>query len=266
MKQYKHFRTLGRACLAAMVSALVVTALPGDGRAEEGAELESIDWSFNGPFGTFDRGQLQRGYKVFREVCAACHTMDLVSFRNLADDGGPGFTPEQVKVIASEFEIEDGPNEDGDMFMRPGIATDRFPAPFPNEQIARLANGGALPPDLSVLAKARIGRADYLYALLTGYQEPPAGVELPAGMSYNAVFPGHQIAMGEPLFDDAVEYDDDTPLTLENYARDVSAFMMWAAEPKLEARHRMGFKVVLFLLIFAGLLYATKRKVWASVH
>lgn len=266
MKQYRYFRTLGRMCLAAAASALFFTASPGNGQAAEGVEMESLDWSFNGPFGTFDQAQLQRGYKVFREVCSACHSMEFVAFRNLAEEGGPGFTPEQVKVIASEFEVEDGPNEDGDMFNRPAIASDRFPDPFPNEQIARLANGGALPPDLSVLAKARVGGADYIYALLTGYEEAPAGVELPPGMSYNTSFPGHQIAMPEPIFDDSVEYDDDTEPTLDNYARDVSAFMMWTAEPKLEARHMMGFKVVLFLLIFAGLLYATKRKVWAAVH
>ncbi len=266
MKQVTHFRTLVRAGLIAIVSALVVLAAPGVGQAEESGESEALDWSFNGPFGTFDRAQLQRGYKVYREVCSACHSMEFVSFRNLSEEGGPGFTPEQVKVIASEFEIEDGPNDDGDMFMRPGLLSDRFPAPFPNVQIARLANGGAFPPDLSVLAKARVGGPDYIYALLMGYEEAPAGVELAIGMSYNTVFPNHQIAMPEPIFEDAVEYDDETEPTLENYARDVTAFMMWTAEPKLEARHRMGFKVVLFLLIFAGLLYATKRKVWAAVH
>ena len=266
MKHYRYFRTLGRVGLLAAVSALFFMAMPGKGQAEEGAGVEALDWSFNGPFGVFDQAQLQRGYKVFREVCAACHSMDLVAFRNLAEEGGPGFTPEQVKVIASEFEVEDGPNDDGDMFNRPAIASDRFPSPFPNEQIARLANGGALPPDLSVLAKARAGGADYIYALLMGYEEAPAGVELAVGMTYNTSFPGHQIAMPPPLFDDSVEYDDNTEASLDNHARDVAAFMMWAAEPKLNARHEMGFKVILFLIIFAGLLYATKRKVWASVH
>lgn len=234
--------------------------------AGEAVELPSVDWSFSGPFGTFDKGQLQRGFKVFREVCSACHALDLVAFRNLSEQGGPGFTPEQVKVIASEFEVEDGPNDDGDMFMRPAKPSDRFPAPFENEQIARLANGGALPPDLSVLAKARIGKADYIYALLIGYEDPPADVEMGPGMSYNKYYPGHQIAMPKPIDDGVVDYDDGTEPTLENYAKDVSAFMMWTAEPKLEARHAMGFKVIIFLLIFAGLLYATKRKIWASVH
>ncbi|MBZ0215496.1 MAG: cytochrome c1, partial [Fimbriimonadaceae bacterium] len=221
-----------------------------------GEELPSIDWSFSGPFGVFDRAQLQRGYKVYKEVCASCHSLDLVTFRTLAEPGGPEFTVDQVKVLAAEYEVEDGPNEDGDMFMRPAISADPFVAPFPNENAARASNNGALPPDLSLIAKARKNGPDYIYAILTGYHEAPAGIELADGMSYNPYFPGQQIAMAQPIDDDFVEYDDDTPATLENYAKDVSAFLMWAAEPKLEARHDLGFRVVIFLLIFCGLLYA----------
>lgn len=266
MKTHRKLKTLGRFGVSALAAAMLLLSPADNVRAAEGTPLPSIDWSFSGPFGTFDQGQLQRGYKVFREVCSACHSMDLVSFRNLAEEGGPGFSPEQVKVIASEFEIEDGPNTDGDMFMRPALASDRFPAPFDNDQIARLANGGALPPDLSLLAKSRIGGADYIYALLIGYEEAPADMELAVGMNYNTYFRGNQIAMPQPIFEGSVDYDDGTPGTVDNYSQDVAAFMMWAAEPKLEARHKLGFKVFIFLLIFSGLLYAAKRKVWSTVH
>lgn len=233
--------------------------------AAEGKALPGMDWSFDGPFGTFDRAQLQRGYKVYREVCSACHSMSLLSLRNLAEDGGPEMSVEEVKTLAAEFEIADGPNDDGEMFTRPGIPSDRFPSPFPNDQAARVANNGSLPPDLSVIAKARPHGPDYLYALLIGYEEPPAGVELREGMSYNAYFPGNEIAMGLPLFDEAIEYTDGTPQTVKQYAEDVSAFLMWAAEPKLEARHRMGFNVMIYLIILSGLLYAVKRRLFAKV-
>jgi len=234
--------------------------------AGDAVELPSVDWSFSGPFGVYDRAQLQRGYKVYKEVCSSCHSLKQVSFRNLSQSGGPEFTAEQVKVLAAEYEVEDGPDKYGDMFMRPALPSDRFVSPFPNENAARASNNGALPPDLSLITKARKNGPNYVYAILTGYHEAPAGVELAEGMSYNEFFPGHQIAMAQPIDDEWVDYDDDTPPTLENYAKDVTAFLMWTAEPKLEARHELGFNVVIFLLIFAGLLYATKRKVWASVH
>lgn len=227
--------------------------------------VASQDWSFSPPFGTFDRGQLQRGFKVYKEVCASCHGMNLLSYRNLGEPGGPEFSEEAVKAIAAAVEVTDGPNDEGEMFERPGKPSDRFVSPFSNDQEARAANGGALPPDLSVMAKARPYGPDYLYALLVGYIDPPADIEMSEGMHYNAAFPGHQIAMPSPMQDDSIEYTDGTPATLSNYAKDVTAFMMWAAEPKLEERHRMGFRVMLYLIVLAGLLYFAKRKVWSRI-
>lgn len=250
---------------AALVVGLVSTAASG-AFAAEGVELPAQNWTFSGPFGKFDRGQLQRGYKVYKEVCASCHSMSLVSFRNLGQPGGPEFSAKAVEALAAEATVQDGPNDDGDMFDRPGKASDRLPAPFANEQAARASNGGAYPPDLSLIAKARVGGPDYLYALLTGYGEAPADVQMREGMYYNAYFPGHQIAMPPPLSEGAVEYTDGSPATLDQYAHDVATFLMWAAEPSLEARHRMGFNVVIFLIILSGLLYATKKKIWSRVE
>ncbi len=262
----RQIKAAKRLVLASVVATGLGAGTVASVQASGGADLPSIDWSFSGPFGVFDRGQLQRGFKVYQEVCASCHALSLVTYRALAEPGGPEFTPEQVKVIAAEFEVEDGPDADGEMFMRPAIPADHLVSPFPNENAARASNGGALPPDLSLMAKARANGPNYIYGLLTGYHEEPAGVELADGMAYNTAFPGNQIAMAQPIEDEFVDYDDDTAPTLDNYAKDVSAFLMWAAEPKLEARHSLGFRVVIFLLIFCGLLYATKRKVWASVH
>lgn len=248
-----------------------------------------LKWSFQGPFGTFDRAQLQRGFKVYREVCQNCHGLQRVAFRNLAEPGGPEFTPAQVQALAAEYKVKDGPNDSGDMFERPGRPADRFPPPFPNEQAAAAANGGKAPPDLSLMAKARTyergfpwfiidalrqyseNGTDYLTALLTGYEEPPQGVEVPAGGHYNHYYPGHIIAMPKPLSDGQVEYakgPDGKPVvpeTVPQYARDVTAFLAWAAEPHLEARKRMGFVVIAFLLLLTGLMYFTKKKVWADV-
>lgn len=234
--------------------------------ASEGGELRELNWGFEAPFGTFDRSALRRGYKVYSEVCAACHSMDLIRFRNLSQDGGPEFSEEEVKVIAAEHSIEDGPDEYGDMFDRPRVAADAFPAPFANTNAARASNGGALPPDLSIIAKARTGAENYLYSLLTGYEEAPEGDEVPPGMNYNAYFPGHMIAMAPPLFDEIVDYEDGTPMTVDQYSKDVVTFLTWASEPTREARHRLGFQVVIFLLVFAGLMYFTMRKVWADEH
>ncbi|WP_420559351.1 cytochrome c1 [Tepidicaulis sp.] len=229
-------------------------------------ELKHAEWSFDAPFGTFDRSQLRRGYKVYKEVCAACHSMNLVNFRNLAQEGGPEFSEAQVKALAAEYEIEDGPDEYGDMFTRAREPKDPMPAPFPNENAARAANGGAYPPDFSVIVKARSGGADYIYSLLTGYEEAPQGFPMSPGMNYNAYFGGHQIAMANPLFDEIVEYEDGTPMTVDQYARDVAAFLTWASEPKLEARHELGFQVMVFLAVLAGLLYFAGRKLWADKH
>jgi ubiquinol-cytochrome c reductase cytochrome c1 subunit len=232
--------------------------------AAEGVALPAEEWSFNGIFGTFDRAQLQRGYQVYSEVCHACHAMKFLSFRNLEQIG---FTPDQVAQIASEFEVQDGPNDEGDMFMRPAKASDKMPSPFPNEQAARFANNGAYPPDQSLIVEARKGGADYIYALMTGYRDPaPEGFKLNPGMYYNEYFPGHQIAMAPPLSDGRVDYTDGTEATLSQQAKDVTAFLTWIAEPNLEARKRMGVMVLLFLLVLTGMLYALKRQIWSDVH
>jgi len=218
--------------------------------------------SFQGFFGTFDRAAAQRGLQVYRQVCANCHGLRLVAFRNLR---ALGLTEEQVAAIAAEYQIVDGPNDEGQMFERPGRASDRFPSPFPNERAARAANNGAYPPDLSVMTKARHYGANYIRALLTGFQDPPEGVEIGEGMHYNRYFPGRQIAMANVLFDDMMEFADGTPATVEQMARDVTTFLAWAAEPEMEQRRQMGIRVVLFLLILGGLTYAMKRRVWADV-
>ena len=238
-------------------------------------------WSFSGPFGTFDRAQLQRGLKVYREVCQVCHGLKMVAFRNLE---ALGYSEAQVKAIAAEYKIQDGPNDQGEMFERDGRPADYFPQPWPNENAARARYNG-VPPDFSVLAKARGYERgfpwfvfdiftqfqeqgpDYIHALMTGYEDKaPAGFTLPAGNFYNKYFPGHALAMPPPLTDKRVEYTDGSPTTVEQYSKDVTALMMWAAEPQLEARKRIGFQVMIFLIVFAGLLYFTKNKVWADAH
>lgn len=248
------------AIIAAAAAFLGLAQAP-EVRAQE--ELPSHDWSFSGIFGTFDRAKQQRGFQIYREVCSACHSLRQVAFRNLSD---LGYNEDEIRAIAASYQVEDGPDDNGDMFVRDGIPSDRFPPPFPNENAARAANGGALPVDLSLVAKSRMGGPDYIYHLLTGYQDPPPDVEMMEGMYYNAYFPGHQIAMAPPLMDGVVTYADGTPATLHQLAEDVTYFLTWAAEPNLEARKRMGMKVILFLLIFTGLLYAVKRKVWANLH
>ncbi|WP_285534460.1 cytochrome c1 [Brucella sp. NBRC 12950] len=239
-------------------------------------------WTFSGPFGTYDKGQLQRGLKVYKEVCSACHSMNLVAFRTLED---LGYSPEQVKAFAAEYEVQDGPNADGEMFTRKAIPTDHFPSPFANANAAAAANNGAAPPDFSLIAKARAvergfptfifdiftqyaeAGPDYIHSLLTGYDEqPPAGMHVPEGTHYNPYFiAGKSLAMAKPLSDDQVTYDDGSPQTVDQYARDVSAFLMWAAEPHLEDRKKTGFRVIIFLILFAGLVYIAKRSVWSDV-
>ena len=282
--------TLQRAFLAlTLCAALTAGVAAPAAAADEGGGHDTPQpprekWSFSGPFGKFDRAQIQRGFKVYREVCQNCHGLTLLAFRNLAESGGPGFTPAQAAAIAAEYKIKDGPNDAGDMFERPGRAADRFPAPFPNENAARASNGGAYPPDLSVIAKARTYERgfpwfivdvftqyqeqgpDYLTALLKGYAAPPAGMTMPAGMNYNKYFPGHMIGMPPPVQEGQITYDDGTKGTIEQYAKDVTAFLVWAAEPHMEARKRIGLQVFIFLIVFAGLLYFTKKKVWAEAH
>jgi ubiquinol-cytochrome c reductase cytochrome b/c1 subunit len=245
----------------------------------------SLKWSFAGPLGKFDQGQLQRGLKVYKEVCSACHGLSFVAFRNLADPGGPGYSAAQAAAFAAEYKVKDGPDDKGEMFERNGRPADYFPSPYPNEQAARASNGGAFPPDLSLIAKARgyergfpqfIFDAftqfqekgpNYIDALLQGYEDKaPAGFDLPEGSYYNKFFPGHAIKMPKPISDGQVTFDDGSPATVQQYAKDVSAFLMWAAEPHLEARKRTGLQVMLFLLVFSGLLYFTKKKVWADAH
>ncbi|MEG6510199.1 cytochrome c1 [Methyloligella sp. 2.7D] len=251
--------------LAAALGLAAVLAVPAQA-AEHGPELKELDWSFSGPFGMYDRAQLQRGYQVYKTICANCHSMNLMSYRNLGEPGGPEFSEGDVKTLASQAQVTDGPNDQGDMFKRPGRPSDRFVAPFANPQMARAANGGALPPDLSVMAKAREGGPDYIYSLLTGYGEKPDDMQMAPGMHYNEAFPGHQIAMLPPLADGVVPYTDDTPKTLDNYAKDVAAFLMWTAEPKLEERHKLGTRVMVFLFVFAIIMYLAKKAVWKGKH
>ena len=230
--------------------------------AAEAPTPPDAGFSFNGLFGTFDRGALQRGFQVYKEVCSACHGMRLLSYRNLLDIG---LTEDQVRAIAAEYQVTDGPNGDGEMFERPARLSDRFRSPFPNEQAARVANNGAYPVDLSVITKARKYGANYIHALLTGYTDPPAGVEMNPGMNWNTWFGGNQIAIPNVLNPGQVEFADGTEATVEQMARDVSTFLAWAAEPEMETRRQMGVKVLIFLAILGGLVYATKRKVWADV-
>lgn len=230
--------------------------------------LDTQDWSFNGPFGTYDQAALQRGYQVYREVCSACHSMRLVSFRNLAD---LGYTNDQIKAFAAEYEITDGPDDEGEMFDRPRRPSDRFPSPYANEQAARASNNGAYPPDMSLLAKARVGGPDYIYTLLTTYEEKVPHeladtISLGEGQYFNHTYAGYKISMAPPLSEEIVTYADGTEASVENMSRDVSEFLMWAAEPKLTERKSMGMKVILFLIILTALFYAMKRRVWAKVH
>ena len=240
-----------------------------------------VDWSFAGPFGHWDYGQLQRGFKVYKEVCASCHSLDLVAFRDLEKIG---FSADQVKAIAAEYEVEKEPNAEGEVVEGPALPTDKFPSPYANKEEAAALNNGAAPPDFSLLAKARAvergfptfvfdmftlyaeNGPDYIYSLLTGYKDAPEGVELAEGAHYNPYFiAGEAIAMGQPLYGDDVEYDDGTEATIEQQSKDVAAFMMWAAEPYLVERKAMGFKVIVFLLIFSVLLYLTKKSVFRQL-
>ncbi|MGA7371032.1 MAG: cytochrome c1, partial [Methyloceanibacter sp.] len=241
-------------------------APPAVEAANHEPSIESQSWSFTGPFGVYDNAQLQRGFLVYKTICANCHSMRLLSYRNLGESGGPEFSPEEVNAIAAEVQVTDGPNDKGEMFQRPARPSDPFHSPFANDAAARVANRGALPPDLSVMAKARPGGPDYIYALLTGYRPAPAGFQLAPGMHYNVDFPGHQVAMPPPLFDGAVKYTDGTKPTVDNYARDVAAYLMWAAEPKLEERHKLGARVIIYLIAFAVIMFLAKRTIWARLH
>src|SRR6266852_2887124 len=271
--------------IALVVAAGLLVGGAQNARAEEEVAPPSLKWSFAGPFGKFDRGALQRGLKVYKEVCSNCHGLSYIAFRNLADPGGPGYSVAQAAAFAAEYKIKDGPNDQGEMFERPGRPADYFPSPFPNEQAARVANGGALPPDLSLITKARSYERgfpkfifdfftqfqetgpNYVDALLQGFEEkPPAGVTIPDGSYYNKYFPGHAIKMPKPLSDGQVTFDDGSPATVAQYTKDVTTSLMWAAEPHMEARQRLGLHVFVFLILLTGLMYFTKKKVWADAH
>ena len=232
---------------------------------ETNTDYAKTNWSFKGIFGTFDRASLQRGYQVYQEVCSGCHSVQHLSYRNLSEKGGPEFSIEEAKAIASQFEVEDGPNSDGEMFNRPGRLSDKFVKPYPNVQASTAANGGAYPPDMSVLAKARAGGADYIYSLLLGYEEAPSGFELDDGVYYNKYMPGNKIKMSAPLSDGLVEYSDGTQSTTTQMAKDITTFLVWAAEPHLESQHRMGFKAIIYLIILLTLVYMSKQKVWSRL-
>lgn len=294
MKKRARFRLLTLAalsCVAVASASAQETNVAGEQKIPE-----RQSWSFAGPLGIYDTGQLQRGYKIYHDVCSNCHSMISLKFRNLADPGGPEFAEGQVEALAATFKVQDGPNDQGEMFERPGRPGDPFPKPFANDAIARIANGGAIPPDMSVLAKARSYEPydwfpadvvygiwsivtqyqtqgpDYISALLQGYEDPPKGFDIEPGQNYNVIFPGNRIAMAPPLTDGVVEYPKEpdgkpiVPETVAQYSKDVAAFLMWAAEPKLDQRKRIGFEVMLYLLLAAGLMYFVKKKVWAKVH
>jgi len=229
-------------------------------------ELIKVDWSFKGMTGRFDRSSLQRGYQVYNEVCASCHSMNLLSYRNLGEKGGPEFSIDQVKAIASNFEVMDGPNSEGEMFTRPGRPSDKFVSPYPNVQASIAANGGAYPPDMSVLVKARKGGADYVYSVLMGYEEAPQDFQLEDSVYYNKYMDGNKIKMAKPLAEGSVSYADGTEATESQMAKDVTTFLTWASEPHLEARHQIGLKVIMYLIVLTILVYLSMRRLWLRIN
>jgi len=253
---------------------LILLTIPSLALANSGGHDESalstsalhpkqMKWEFDSIFGRFDRASAQRGYQVYREVCSACHSLKLVSYRNL---GEIGFAEDEIKQIASEALVADGPNDEGEMFERAGLPSDKFASPYANEQAARASNGGAYPPDLSLIVKARHDGANYVYSLLTGYADAPEGFEMAAGKQYHPYFEGRQISMPQPLTDDGqVEYKDGTYATKEQMAIDVVNFLQWSAEPETEARKKMGVRTMIFLGILFVILLAAKKAVWKQV-
>ena len=231
--------------------------------ATSDVKLMDQKWPFNGIFGRFDESSLQRGFQVYREVCAACHGIRHISYRDLE---GIGYTNDEIKVIAADYEIVDGPNDEGEMFDREALPSDKFVGPYENDKIARLANNGAYPPDLSLIVKARANGADYLYSLLNGYKDYPENFEASEGMYYNEFYPGYQIAMPSPLMDDIVEYSDGTEATQQQIAKDDTYFLAWTAEPELEERKSLGVKTLFFLILLTIMLLGVKRKIWKDVE
>jgi ubiquinol-cytochrome c reductase cytochrome c1 subunit len=258
MAQHRFSPSIGAAAFF-----LALAAFTPARAADETPPLPHQQWPFDGIFGTYDRAALQRGFQVYKQVCSACHPVKHLHFGDLA---ALGYTPNEIKAIAASDQVTDGPNDKGQMFQRPGRPSDPIPGPFPNDEAARAAEGGALPPDLSMIVKAREGGPDYVYAILNGFKPPPAGFKVPPGRYYNEYFPGHLIAMPPPLSAGAVKYADGTKATVPQMAHDVASFLTWAAEPKLDTRHRTGAKVLLFLIVAVGVFYAAKRKIWAVVH
>ena len=249
-----------------LLSFLILITFQSKSLTASGADdILKVKWSFSGLTGKFDRSSLQRGYQVYNEVCSSCHSMQYLSYRNLGEKGGPEFTKEEVKAIASSFEVTDGPNSDGEMFIRPGRPSDRFVSPYLNMKASMAANGGAYPPDMSVLVKARPGGANYIYSILMGYEDPPPGFILDDGVYYNKYMSGNMIKMSNPLSEGIVEYSDGTEASMDQMAKDVTTFLTWAAEPHLEARHKTGVKVIIYLIILSILVYFSMKRLWSRV-
>ena len=244
---------------------IVIFAFINPLKSAEQGELLKVDWSFKGLTGKFDRASLQRGFQIYKEVCSSCHSMQYLSYRNLGESGGPEFSELEVKAIAASIEIDDGPDSQGEMFTRPGRPSDKFKSPYPNVNASTAANGGAYPPDMSVLVKARPGGSNYIYSVLMGYEEPPAGMVLDDGVYYNKYMIGNKIKMSAPLSEDIVEYSDGTNATVDQMAKDVTTFLSWTAEPELEERHKTGVKVIIYLILLTILVYLSMKKIWSRI-
>jgi ubiquinol-cytochrome c reductase cytochrome c1 subunit len=252
---------MSRLRASAIAGAFALTAVSAFG--QEIPEPAKQDWSFDGAFGTYDTAALQRGFEVYRTICSNCHSMKLLSYHDLS---GIGYSEAEIKAIAASVQVPDEPDDTGEIKDRPGRPSDHFKAPFANDQAAKAANNGALPPDQSLLVRGRKYGPDYIYALMVGYKDAPADVKVPDGLYYNVAFPGNKIAMPPPLSDDVVQYADGTKATLQQEAHDVATFLTWAADPTLNMRHRIGARVVIFLAVFSGVMYGVKRKVWSRVE
>jgi ubiquinol-cytochrome c reductase cytochrome c1 subunit len=249
--------------LFAAASALALTVTAGMAIAENEKHPRHVEWPFDGMLGHVDKLSAQRGFQVYKEVCSACHSLNRVAFRSLT---GIGFSEAEVKSLAATYQVNDGPNDNGEMFQRPGKPSDHFTPPFPNEKAAAAANGGAAPPDLSLIIKARHDGANYVYSLLTGFTPAPPDVKVGEGLYYNPYFPNSQLRMPPPLSDGAVTYSDGTQASVDQMSRDVVSFLQWAAEPEMETRKQMGLKVMAYLLVFTGFMYVAMKRVWKNIH